>query len=177
MRVRRLSALALTLLALLLMAGCSPTDAKDEPDSEAKRDAPEEPAATVQEEDLQEGDVEEEALELEEVEDSGITGEVRIEPADGDGVEVRVQLDGEEPGTHGIEVRLGSCAEALDPDAAGALLEGATSYTLADIEDGEMRDTAKLPDDIVKAGTYSLVVYEGEDVEGDLAACVDVEVE
>ena len=106
-----------------------------------------------------------------------MTGTVRIEPGEGDAVEIDVRLDDDSPGTHGIEARMGSCAEALDSGAAQELLEDAAGYTLADIEDGVMHDSAKLPEDIVSAGTYSLVVYEGPEIDGDIAACVDVEVE
>lgn len=163
------------LLVVLVAAGCS-TD--DDPDQGSSRtDAPDTPATTVEEDELEEGDVDEGELELEEVEDSGVTGTVRIEPGEGDAFDIDVRLDADDSGTHGIEARMGSCAEALDPGAAQELLEDASSYTLADIEDGEMRDSAKLPEDIVSQGTYSLVVYDGPDVEGDIAACVDVEVE
>lgn len=72
---------------------------------------------------------------------------------------------------------MGSCDDAVDGSVTDEVIGEAASYTLADIEDGSMRDTAKLPDDIVKSGTYSLLVYDGPDVDGDIAACVDVEVD
>jgi hypothetical protein len=175
---RRHPGLLVLLVALAaLLGGCGLNDDSGPDQSNEKTDAPSEPAATVEESDLEAGDVDESSLELEEVGGSGISGTARIEPAEGDRISISIELDGEDTGTHGVEAHLGRCADALDPGAAQEFLDEAASYTLADVEDGEMHDDAKLPDDIVSEGTYSVLVHEGADLDSDIAACVDVEVE
>jgi hypothetical protein len=176
LRRRPITACLFALAIAAAAGGCAVGDGSDD-QAESRKDAPTEPATTVEEGELEQGDVDTGELRLEDVDDSGVTGTVRIEPGEGDRLDIKVELDGEQTGTHGIDARLGSCAEALDPGAAQALLEDASTYTLADIEDGSMEDSVKLPDDIVSEGTYSLAVHEGAGVDGDIVACVDVEVE
>ena len=173
--MRLFVACLLTAALALVGAGCGAAD-EDDP-ADARKDAPTEPATTVDEDDLEEGDVDTGELRLEDVDDSGVTGTVRIEPGVGDELDIEVELDGEATGTHGIDARLGSCAEALDPGAAQELLEDSSTYTLADIEAGSMHDTVTLPEKLVSEGTYSLAVHDGADVDSDIVACVDVEVE
>lgn len=167
------------LLCACAAAGCGWTNDADTTDD--GRQAPGATTPTLEEGDVQAGDVDETMLELEEVGDSGISGTARVTPGEGDALSITVELDEGHEQTHGIEARVGSCADATqqDDDAAAAeqLLAQASSYTLADIEDGQMQDEATLPDEIVSGGTYSLVVYAGPEVEGDVAACADVEVE
>lgn len=170
---RRTLAVTTLLLVALLAGGCSDRDAADD---EAKQDAPTEPATTVDESELEEGDVEPTDLTLEEIDGSGVRGTVRIAPADGDALDIRVELEGDPNPTHGIEARVGPCADAVAGDLADEVIGDAASFTLADIEDGTMHDTATLPEDIVSEGTYTLLVYAGDGTDGDVAACVDVDV-
>lgn len=175
--MRQLTLLSLVLGLLLVLGGCAKDDVTGrQADDRAKTDAPDEPAATVDEEEVEQGDAEATDLPLEELEDSGVTGTARIGPAKDGKVRIDIALDDAAGQTHGVEARLGSCSDALDQDPGEGVLDDATSYTLADIEDGQMRDDAKLPDKLVSEGTYTLLVYEGEEVEGDVAACVDIKV-
>jgi hypothetical protein len=173
---------ACVLLVASMAGGCGADDIKqdvkgDQASDKAQHDAPDEPAATVEEGDLKEGDVDATSLDLEELDDSGVTGTASITPASDGRVGIEIQLDDLADDTHGVEARIGSCADALDQDPGEGVLDDATSFTLADIEQGTMHDDAKLPDDLVSKGTYTLLVYDGPDVEGDIAACVDVKVD
>lgn len=170
----RFGALAMLLALGMVLGGCDLGGSDDSDGSEAAKEREEE---TVDEEALKEGDVEPREFELEEVDGSGIFGTASVGPGEDGAIEVEIELEGEFDDTHGAEARMASCDDPGSSGSAGDLLEGATAYTLADVEDGTMRDEAKLPDELVSKGTYSLVVYEGADVDGEVAACAEVEVE
>lgn len=166
----------LVMVTALAATGCGGSGSDADGSGSGQEDGQEQSSTTVDEQDVEDGDVEETELPLEEVDDSGVTGTVRIGPTEGDALSIEVTLD-EGEGTHGVAARIGSCDDAIDPGAADSLVEGATSYTLADVEDGSMQDEATLPEELISEGTYALVVYDGSDVEGDVAACAEVEVE
>lgn len=166
--------LALLVIAAMV-AGCSPWGGA--PDEE--RDTSDEPAATatVEEEALEEGQVDATQVEVQEVNDSGISGVALVSPSDaGDSVTIELRLD-QSRDTHGVAVRPGSCEDAAASGGASEVIAGATSYTLSDVRDGTMEDEATLPEEIVSTGSYALLVFEGEDVDGGVAACAQVEVE
>ncbi len=159
--------------AAVLLAACGGND--DEGSSSDASDASDDPVATVEESDIEDGDVETEEFELQEIGDSGLSGTATIEPGDGDSLRITIELD-DDTDTHGVEARYGSCEEAVDPGAVDDLVGSVATFTLTDIEDGRMEAEAELPDEVVREGSYSLVVYEGEDVDGNIAACAQVEV-
>lgn len=166
--------------AALLLAACGGSEdgeAGSGSESDRETSTSETETTTVAEEDVEEGDVEAEEVELVEVGDSGISGTVELSAGDDGRLSLAVELEEGHDATHGIEARRGSCDEAADPDAGGGLLSDVATYTLPDIEDGSMETDKPLPEDLVSDGTYALVVYDGEDLDGDVAACAEVEVE
>ncbi len=158
----------------LLVAGCG--GGSDPEDERAAEDAPDGPAAQVDEADVEDGDIDAETLDLEAVDDSGIDGRIRISPGDDDTLRLEVELEGDFEATHGIQARMGSCKDAVAPDAVDDLLGDAAGYTLPDVEDGTMETDAKLPEDLVSEGTYTLLVHAGEDLDEAVVTCADVEV-
>lgn len=164
----------------ILFAACGGSDDADpgsgSSDSGAETSTTETETATVAEEDVEEGDVDSQEVELAEVGDSGISGTVEISGDEGS-LALAVELDEGHDDTHGIEARKGSCDGVADPGAVDSVLGEVATYTLPDIEDGSMETDEPLPEDVVSEGTYALVVYDGEDLDGDVAACAQVEVE
>lgn len=162
------------LAVVMVVAGCGGTD--DPADERAAESAPDEPAAQVDEEDVEGGDIDAETLDVESVDDSGIEGRVRISPGDGDALRLEVELDGDHEPVHGIQARMGSCEDALAPGAMDELIGDAAGYTLPDVEDGTMETDVELPEDLISEGTYTLLVHAGEDLDHAVVACADVEI-
>lgn len=168
-------------LLLTACGGAEERDAGSDDESSGEtttsENADETETATVAEEDVEEGDVEAEEVELVEVDGSGISGTVELSATEGGRLSLAVELDEGHEDTHGIEARRGSCDDVADPGAVDSVLSEVSTYTLPDVEDGSMETDEPLPEEVVSDGTYALVVYDGEDLDGDVVACGEVEVE
>lgn len=175
---------AIVLSAALLLTACGPFGSDEgasgggssEGETTSQSEGETE-TTTVAEEAVEEGEVDEREVELAEIGDSGISGTVTIAAGDGGKLSLMVELDDGYAATHGLEAQKGSCDDVADPGALDAVVSEVATYTLPDIEDGSMETDKGLPEDVVSEGTYALVVYEGEDVDGEPAACAEVEVE
>lgn len=169
----------------ILLAACGGSDEAESGSSEssAKTSTTESESgsettetATVAEENVEEGKIDSQEVELAEVDESGISGTVELSGEEGR-LSLVVELDEGYEDTHGLEARKGSCDDVVDPGAVDTVLAEVATYTLPDIEDGSMETDEPLPEDVVAEGTYALVAYDGADLDGDVAACAQVEVE
>jgi hypothetical protein len=166
MMIRRCIALS---AAVLLAAGCGAGNGNGQQDAASTSEDRDDATITVDQDELVEGEVDSREVLLRQVDGSGIEGTVELDAGEGDSIRIRVELEGDASSTHGLQARSGSC----DDDPVGPL----SSYTLPPVEDGSMETEVSLPSAVVGEGSYSLVVYDGEDVDGDIVACGEVEVE
>ena len=112
-------------------------------------------------EDLLEGAL---TLDLQEQNDSGITGEVEFSPTSEGEVEVEIELDGSEGGPHPAHIHPGSCAD-LDPTPA---------FPLTDVVDGRSETTVDVDISELTAQEYAVNVHESAENADVYVACADV---
>lgn len=103
-------------------------------------------------------------LDLQEQNDSGITGEVEFSPTSEGQVEVKIELDGSEGGPHPAHIHEGSCAD-LDPQPA---------FPLEDVVDGRSETTVDVDIDELTAQEYAVNVHESPENADVYVACADV---
>ncbi|MCW2962626.1 MAG: hypothetical protein JWM90_3013 [Thermoleophilia bacterium] len=153
------------LAAAFLVAGCGGggDQAKISDDSPA-------PPETVQEEEIDEGDVADE-VRLTELNDSGVMGTVRITSKPDADLQIVVRLA--DTATHAVAGAMGGCDDAGDEES---LLGSATSFEFPDIEQGRMETAIDPVKEFVKDGEYSLVIYDGEDLDTEPIACAEVRI-
>ena len=103
-------------------------------------------------------------LELQEQNNSGITGEVEFSPTSEGEVEVEIEVDGSEGGPHPAHIHKGSCAN-LDPTPA---------FPLEDVVDGESRTTVDVDVSELTASEYAVNVHESPENADVYVACADI---
>jgi Cu/Zn superoxide dismutase len=163
MRTRILTLLAVALLA----AGCG-----DDEDEDAVREATTaltdtEGAQETAEEALteaQEALGEALTLDLQEQNDSGISGTVSFDPTSDGKVEVEIELTGSDGGPHPAHIHRGSCAD-LDPNPA---------FPLENVVDGTSKTTVDVTTADLVADEYAVNVHESPENADVYVACADV---
>ena len=103
-------------------------------------------------------------LDLEEQNNSGITGEVEFSPTSEGAVEVEIEVDGSDGGPHPAHIHAGSCAE-LDPNPA---------FPLADVVDGRSETTVDVDVGELTAQEYAVNVHESPENADVYVACADI---
>jgi Cu/Zn superoxide dismutase len=103
-------------------------------------------------------------LDLQEQNNSGITGEVEFSPTSEGDVEVEIELDGSEGGPHPAHIHPGSCAD-LDPTPA---------FPLTDVVDGRSETTVEVDISELTAQEYAVNVHESAENADVYVACADV---
>ena len=103
-------------------------------------------------------------LDLQEQNDSGITGTATLSPTSDGEVEVELEVDGSEGGPHPAHIHKGSCAD-LDPDPA---------FPLEDVVDGRSETTVDVDIAELTADEYAINVHESEENAANYVACADV---
>ena len=160
--------------AALLAAGCGGDDA-DDAVGEATSGLTEtsvltetdEAAETLEEVLTEAEDALEDAaltLDLQEQNDSGITGTVELSPTSEGGLEVEIELDGSDGGPHPAHIHRGSCAD-LDPNPA---------FPLEDVVDGSSETEVDVTTDELTASEYAVNVHESAANADTYVACADV---
>jgi hypothetical protein len=157
--VRKLIALGLALVALT--AACGGDD--DEDDAAGATTAlTDTESLTDDAEDALEGASL--TLDLQEQNDSGITGEVEFSPTSEGAVEVEIEVDGSEGGPHPAHIHEGSCAD-LNP---------APAFPLSDVVDGRSETTVDVDLSELTASEYAVNVHESAENADVYVACADV---
>ena len=103
-------------------------------------------------------------LDLDEQNDSGITGTATLSPTSDGQVEVEIELDGSEGGPHPAHIHQGSCAD-LDPNPA---------FPLEDVVDGRSKTTVEVDVADLSADEYAINVHESPENAANYVACGDV---
>ena len=103
-------------------------------------------------------------LDLQEQNDSGITGTATLSPTSDSELEVELELDGSEGGPHPAHIHKGSCAD-LDPDPA---------FPLEDVVDGRSETTVEVDIAELTADEYAINVHESPENAANYVACADV---
>lgn len=160
--------LVLLAVGLLLVAGCGGDDAEDAvggattalTDTEGAQETVED-VLTQAEDALDDLAL---TLDLEEQNDSGITGEVELGPTSDGTLEVEIELDGSDGGPHPAHIHEGSCAD-LDPNPA---------FPLEDVVDGESKTEVDVDLEELTAGEYAVNVHESPENADTYVACADV---
>lgn len=159
--------IALLLIVTVIGAGCGGDDAEDVAGEASTVLTDTEAAETTAEEILTEAeDALEDALtlDLQEQNDSGITGEVELSPTSDGTVEVEIELDGSDGGPHPAHIHRGSCAD-LDPEPA---------FPLEDVVDGESDTTVEIDLADLTLDEYAVNVHESPENASVYVACADV---
>ena len=104
------------------------------------------------------------ALDLQEQNDSGITGTATLSPTSDGAVEVELELDGSEGGPHPAHIHRGSCAD-LDPNPA---------FPLEDVVDGRSDTTVDVDIADLTADEYAINVHESPENASNYVACADI---
>lgn len=163
-----LKRMVLLLAVALIAAGCG-----DDEDQDAVEDAATvltdttaaeetvEDVLTEAEEALEDVEL---SLDLEEQNDSGITGTATLSPTSGGEVEVEIELDGSEGGPHPAHIHEGSCAD-LDPNPA---------FPLEDVVDGRSETTVDVDIADLTADEYAINVHESPENAANYVACADI---
>lgn len=157
--------IALVLALLALAAGCGSDE--DEDDAAGATTALTDTGLTNTDdlaedaEDALEGAL---TLDLQEQNDSGITGEVEFSPTSEGDVEVEIEVDGSDGGPHPAHIHKGSCAD-LDP---------APEFPLADVVDGESKTTVDVDIGELTAQEYAVNVHESAENASVYVACADI---
>jgi Cu/Zn superoxide dismutase len=165
MHKRTLSRVALVTLALALLGGgCGGDDEQDE-----AREATTAITDTAGlEETLEEtvGEALEDALtlDLQEQNDSGITGTVEFSPTSEGQVEVEIELTGSEGGPHPAHIHAGNCAD-LDPTP---------KWPLEDVVDGRSKTTIDVTSADLVLDEYAVNVHESAEAADNYVACADI---
>jgi hypothetical protein len=164
----------LLLAAALIAAGCGGDDEEDAVQDAATAltetgDAQEtlDDAGETLEDVLTEAeDALEDALtfDLEEQNDSGISGTVELSPTSEGQLEVELELDGSSGGPHPAHIHEGSCAD-LDPEPA---------FPLEDVVDGRSTTTVEVELGELTASEYAVNVHESPENASVYVACADV---
>lgn len=159
-------ALLLT-ICLIAAAGCGGDDEEDAVESATTALTDTEGAESTLEEVMTEA---EEALEgglsldLQEQNDSGISGTATFSPTSEGTVEVELELDGAEGEARPAHIHKGSCAD-LDPDPA---------FPLEDVVDGQSETTVDVDVTELTASEYAVNVHESAENIDTYVACADV---
>jgi hypothetical protein len=103
-------------------------------------------------------------LELQEQNDSGITGEVAFSPTSEGNIEVEIELDGSEGGPHPAHIHPGSCAD-LDPTP---------KWPLENVVDGRSKTTIDVDLGELTAQEYAVNVHDSPENADLYVACADV---
>jgi hypothetical protein len=103
-------------------------------------------------------------LELQEQNDSGITGEVGFSPTSEGDIEVEIELEGSEGGPHPAHIHRGSCADLV------ALPE----FALTDVVDGKSKTTLDVDLGELTAQEYAVNVHESAAKADVYVACADI---
>jgi hypothetical protein len=157
--------LAILTLAAVTLSGCGSDE--DEEEAREATTALTDTSLTDTEEALDEA---EEALEealtldLQEQNNSGITGTVKFEPTSEGTVEVEIELDGSSGGPHPAHVHPGSCAD-LDPTP---------KWPLENVVNGRSKTEIEVSTDDLFAGEYAVNVHESPENADNYVACADV---
>jgi Cu/Zn superoxide dismutase len=163
-----LKRILLLLAAALIAAGCGSDDDEDAAqdaataltDTAAAEETLED-VMTEAEEALEDVEV---TLDLQEQNDSGITGTATLSPTSDGEVEVELEVDGSEGGPHPAHIHKGSCAD-LDPDPA---------FPLEDVVDGRSETTVEVDIAELTADEYAINVHESPENAANYVACADV---
>lgn len=166
--MRRTTLIAIALLLVAIPAACG-SDEDEDAAREATTALTDTEDAVETAEDLLETAEEEleDALtrDLEEQNDSGISGTVELEPVDTERIRVRIELTGSPAGaSHPAHIHRGSCAD-LDPTPA---------YPLDNVVDGESETTLDASALEVFTGEYAVNVHESEQNAQRYVACADI---
>lgn len=154
-------------LALMALAAACGTDEEQEDAAGATTVLTDTGALTETDELLEEA---EEALEdaltldLQEQNDSGITGTVAFSPTSDGSVEVEIELEGSDGGPHPAHVHPGSCAD-LDP---------APKWPLTNVVDGKSKTTIDVDLGELTAQEYAVNVHDSPENADLYVACADV---
>ena len=103
-------------------------------------------------------------LDLQEQNDSGITGTVAFTPTTDGKVEVEIELDGSEGGPHPAHIHPGSCAD-LDP---------VPKWPLRNVVDGKSKTTIDVDLSELTAQEYAVNVHDSRENLDLYVACADV---
>ena len=103
-------------------------------------------------------------LNLQEQNDSGITGTVEFSPTSDGTVEVEIELDGSEGGPHPAHIHPGSCAD-LDP---------VPKWPLRNVVDGKSKTTIDADLSELTAQEYAVNVHDSRQNLDLYVACADV---
>jgi hypothetical protein len=156
--------LTILTLAAVTFAGCGSDDEQDE-----AREATTVLTNTTTDTD-EALDEAEEALEdaltldLQEQNNSGITGTVAFGPTSEGTVEVEIELDGSSGGPHPAHIHPGSCAN-LDP---------VPKWPLENVVNGRSKTEIEVSTEDLLAGEYAVNVHESPENADNYVACADV---
>ena len=103
-------------------------------------------------------------LDLQEQNNSGITGTVEFSPTSDGTVEVEIELDGSDGGPHPAHIHPGSCAD-LDP---------APKWPLTNVVDGRSETTVDADLSELTAQEYAVNVHDSPENADLYVACADV---
>jgi Cu/Zn superoxide dismutase len=103
-------------------------------------------------------------LELQEQNDSGITGKVEFSPTSEGNIEVEIELEGSDGGPHPAHIHPGNCAE-LDPTP---------QWPLEDVVDGKSKTTIDVGLGELTAQEHAVNVHESPENAEVYVACADV---
>jgi Cu/Zn superoxide dismutase len=160
--------LVLLAVAVLLAAGCGGDDAEDAAGEATAALTDTEAAEETLEDVLTEAEDALEAvaltLDLEEQNDSGISGTVELSPTSEGTIEVEIELTGSDGGPHPAHIHRGSCAD-LDPNPA---------FPLDDVVDGESESEVDVTTAELTMTEYAINVHESPENAQTYVACADV---
>ncbi len=165
--MRRKTGVMIAVAVLALAAGCGSDEEQDEAQEATTALTDTEGAVETGEDLLEEA---EEALEdartldLQEQNNSGITGTVELTPTSDGTVEVEIELDQRRGGPHPAHVHEGSCAN-LNP---------APRWPLADVVNGRSETTIDVDLRDLIGSEYAVNVHESSENADVYVACVDV---
>src|SRR5687767_11893635 len=103
-------------------------------------------------------------LDLQEQNDSGITGTVAFSPTSEGRIEVEIEVDGSDGGPHPAHIHPGSCAD-LDPTP---------KWPLRDVVDGKSKTTIDADLRELTAGEHAVNVHDSTENLDLYVACADV---
>jgi hypothetical protein len=158
----------LVLLTLVLLAGCGSDDEQDAVEGATTVVTDTTGAAGALDDALDEAEDAFEGLEvtvdLDEQNDSGISGTATLSPTSDGTVEVELELDGSDGGPHPAHIHEGSCAD-LDPTPA---------FPLEDVVDGRSATTVDVDVSDLTVNEYAINVHESPENADEYVACGDV---
>jgi hypothetical protein len=163
-----LKRILLLLAVALVAAGCGSDDDQDAvqdvttalTDTAGAQETLEE-VLTEAEEALEDAEL---TLDLQEQNNSGITGTATLSPTSDGAVEVELEVDGSDGGPHPAHIHKGSCAD-LDPNPA---------FPLEDVVDGRSQTTVDVDIADLTIDEYAINVHESPENAATYVACADV---